>query len=91
MESIKSCSITPETQQDHESESRIFSICARAGVSCIGIQRGFELAPDYVLFQPVVTSLAIPLAEFADPDRAIALIQAKLAQAGAKCREQNGL
>jgi hypothetical protein len=56
--------------------------CARAGVSCIGIQRGYGLAPDYVLFQPTVTSLAVPLAEFADPDKVIEAIKAKLAQSG---------
>jgi hypothetical protein len=28
----------PQLQQDHELEARIFSIYARAGVSCIGIQ-----------------------------------------------------
>jgi hypothetical protein len=56
MESKKTCSIGPSTEQDHESEARIFSICAKAGVSCIGIQCGFGIAPDYVLIQPVVTT-----------------------------------
>ena len=84
MESSKSCSIAPASQQDHESEARILSICARAGVSCIGIQRGFGIAPDYVLFQPVVTTLAVPLATFLNPDEAIAAIKAKLAQSGAQ-------
>jgi hypothetical protein len=37
---------------------------------------------DYVLFQPTITSLAVPLAAFSDPDRAIAAIKAKLAQSG---------
>lgn len=77
-------SFSCDVQQDHEHEARIFGICARAGVCCIGIQRGFGLAVDYALFQPTVTTLAIPLVEFADPDRAIALIKEKLAQAGAK-------
>jgi hypothetical protein len=65
---------TAKKQQDRETESRVFHICARAGVCCIG------LAPDYVLFQPTVTSLTIPLAEFANPERAIELINAKLAE-----------
>lgn len=65
-------------QQDHELEARILSICARAGVSCIGIQRGFGIAPDFVLFQPTVTTLAVPLATFANPGEAIAAIKAKL-------------
>jgi hypothetical protein len=82
MESVKRCNTAPVSQQDHETEAQVFQICARAGVSCIGIQRGFGLAPDYVLFQPVVTSLAVALAEFADPDRAIAAIKAKLEQSG---------
>jgi hypothetical protein len=63
-----------KTTTSHAAEEQVFSICA--GVSCIGI------AGDRVLFQPVVTSLSIPLAEFADPARAIALIQAKLAEVG---------
>jgi hypothetical protein len=84
MESNKTCSIGPSTQQDHEDEARVFQTCTKAGVCCIGIQRGFGLAPDYVLFQPVVTSLAVPLAEFSDPDRAVAAIKAKLALSGAK-------
>ncbi len=88
MESVKGCSIAParhqDSQLDHESEARILSICARAGVCCIGIQRGFGIAPDFVLFQPIVTTLAVPLAAFANPDEAIAAIKAKLAHAGAK-------
>jgi hypothetical protein len=57
-------------------------ICARAGVCLIGIQRGFGEAADLALFQPTVTTLAIPLAEFANPDKAIAAIKAKVAQSG---------
>ena len=68
--------------QPHPTESEIFQICARAGVCCIGIQRGFGLAHDYVLFQPVVTTLAVPLAAFANPEEAIAAIRAKVAQSG---------
>ena len=82
MESIKTSITATATQQGHPTEAEIFQICARAGVSCIGIQQGFGIAPDYVLFQPVVTTLAVPLAEFADPDEAIAAIKAKLAQSG---------
>lgn len=62
MESIKTSITAPESQQDRENEAQIFQICARAGVSCIGIQRGFGVAPDFVLFQPTVTTLGIPLA-----------------------------
>lgn len=86
MESSKSCSTAPASHQDspldHDTEARIFSICAKAGVSCIGIQRGFDIAPDLVLFQPTVTTLAVPLAEFDNPDKAVELIKAKLAQSG---------
>jgi hypothetical protein len=82
MESGKTSITASATQQDHDTEARIFQICARAGVSCIGIQRGFGIAPDYVLFQPVVTTLAVPLATFANPDEAVAAIKAKLAQSG---------
>jgi hypothetical protein len=82
MESTKTCITASATQQDRETEDRVFRTCARAGVSCIGIQRGFGHAPDYVLFQPVVTTLAVPLATFANPDEAIAAIKAKLAQSG---------
>jgi hypothetical protein len=80
MESTKTSITAPATQQDHEVEAQVFQICARAGVSCIGIQRGFGHAPDYVLFQPVVTTLAVPLAKFANPDEAIAAIKAKVMQ-----------
>jgi hypothetical protein len=86
MESNKTCSTAPASQQDsqldHDTEARIFSICARAGVSCIGIQRGFGQAPDFVLFQPTATTLAVPLAAFGNPDEAIAAIMAKVAQSG---------
>lgn len=82
MESTKTSITASATQQDHELEARIYSICTRARVSCIGIQYGFGIAPDFVLFQPVVTTLAVPLAAFANPDEAIAAIKAKLAQSG---------
>ena len=85
MESNESCSTALAGHQgeqlDHEVEARVLSICAKAGVSCIGIQRGFGISPDLVLFQPVVTTLAIPLAEFASPERALEAIKAKLAKA----------
>ena len=42
--------------QEYETEAEVFRICARAGVSCISIQRGFGVVPDYVLFQPTVTT-----------------------------------
>jgi hypothetical protein len=82
MESTKTSITASARQQDRETEEQVFQICARAGVSCIGIQRGFGIAPDYVLFQPVVTTLAVPLVTFADPDEAIAAIKAKLVQSG---------
>jgi hypothetical protein len=73
----------PTTRQDryHDTEARIFSICARAGVCCIGIQQGFG-KPGLVLFQPVVTTLAVPLLEFDNPDKAIELIKQKVAELG---------
>ena len=81
MESIKSCSTASaghqDRQLDYDTEARIFAICARAGVCCIGIQHGFGIAPDYVLFQPVVTTLAVPLAAFANWDEAIAAVKTK--------------
>jgi hypothetical protein len=80
MESIKTSITASATQQDREQEAEVFQICARAGVSCIGIERGFGLARDFVLFQPTVTTLAVPLAAFANPDEAIAAIKAKVAQ-----------
>lgn len=61
-------------------EADIYLICARAGVSCVGIQRGFGTANDFVLFQPVFSTLVVPVAVFADPNEAIAAIKAKLAQ-----------
>lgn len=81
MESIRSSITATQTQQDRETEAHVFHICAKAGVSCIGIQRGFGISPDLVLFQPVVTTLAIPLPEFASPERALEAIKAKLAKA----------
>ncbi len=60
----------------YAAEAEVFAICARAGVSPIG------LTSDRVLFQPVVATLSIPLSEFANPERAIALIKAKLAEVG---------
>ncbi len=65
-----------KTTTSHAAEAEVFAICACAGVSCVGI------AGDVVLFQPTVTSLSIPLAEFADAAKAIALIRAKLAEVG---------
>ena len=40
------------------------------------------MVPDYVLFQPVVTTLAVPLAAFANWDEVIAAVKTKLAQSG---------
>ena len=82
MESIRTSITASAAQQDRETEAQVFQICARAGVSCIGIQRGFGIAPDFVLSQPTVTTLAVPLATFANPDEAIAAIKAKVAQSG---------
>ena len=82
MESAKTSITAAAPQQDRETEAQVFQICARAGVCCIGIQRGFGHAPDYVLFQPVGTTLAVPLATFANRDEAIAAIKAKLTQSG---------
>ena len=39
------------------------------------------MTADMVQFQKPSTTLAIPLAEFANPDEAVAAIKAKLAQA----------
>ena len=80
MEPIKSCSTAPASQQEHETKARIFQICARDGVCCIGIQRGSGIPPDFVLFQPTVTTLVDPLATFTNPDEAIAAIKAKLVE-----------
>jgi hypothetical protein len=82
MEPTKTSIIASSAQQERETEAQVFQICARAGVCCIGIQRGFGQAPDFVLFQPTVTTLAVPLAAFANPDEAIAAIKAKLDQSG---------
>ena len=81
-EEIVSPVSSPQSQQEREIETAVAFICARAGVCLIGVQRGFGAAPDLVLFQPTVTTLAIPLATFASPDDAIAAIKAKLAQSG---------
>ncbi len=83
MESIKTSITASAAQQDRETEAQVFQTCTRAGVCCIGIQRGFGVTQDYVLFQPVTTTLALPLSAFADPDKAVELIKAKLAKAGA--------
>jgi hypothetical protein len=82
MESTKTCITAPAPPQPHPTEAEIFQICTRARVSCIGVQRGFGIARDFVLFQPTVTTLAVPLAAFTNPDEAIAAIKAKLAQSG---------
>jgi hypothetical protein len=83
--SVRAFSVLPSgnPQQDsknsthsYAAEAEVLAICACAGVSCIGI------TADRVLFQPVVTSLSIPLAEFQDHERATALIKAKLAEVG---------
>jgi hypothetical protein len=62
------------SQSETDRAAEVFLICARAGVSPLGV------TSDRVLFQPVVTTLSVPLAEFADPERAIALIR-KLVEA----------
>jgi hypothetical protein len=82
MESTKTSITAPAAQQGNPTEAEVFQTCAKAGVCCIGIQRGFGIARDFVLFQPTVTTLAIPLAEFANPETAVELIRAKLAQSG---------
>jgi hypothetical protein len=83
--SVRAFSVLPSgnPQQDsknlthsHAAEAEVFAICTCAGVCCIGFTQ------DLVLFQPTVASLAIPLAEFADAAKAIALIKAKLAEVG---------
>jgi hypothetical protein len=81
MESTKT-SITASAAQQGPTEAEIFQICSRAGVCCIGVQRGFGIAADYVLFQPTVTTLAVPLAAFTNAEEAIDAIKAKLAQSG---------
>jgi hypothetical protein len=80
MESIQTSIIAPATQQDHETEARVLQTCAKAKVCCIGIQSGFGITADMVLFQKPSTTLSVPLAAFADPETAIELIQAKLDQ-----------
>ena len=55
-------------------EAAIYTVCAVAGVSVVGITH------DTVLFQPPGTTLSIPLAEFRDATNAIALIRAKLVE-----------
>ena len=75
----------PVTQKSGDLE--VGSICASAGACFIGIQRGFGIAPDLVLFQPRTSTLAIPLVEFANPERAVVLIHAKLAQSGRISRD----
>lgn len=66
------CNSTPQSDNQACAE-QVFLVCARAGVSPIG------LTSDQVFFRPVVATLSIPLAEFADAPKAIALIKAKLA------------
>ena len=63
----------PQTEARAE-EARVFALCADAGVCCVGI------TADRVVFQPVGTSLSIPLSAFADAAKAIALIRQKLAE-----------
>jgi hypothetical protein len=58
----------------HATEAEVFALCTCAGVSCVGITR------DRVIFQPHIASLSVPLTEFADAAKAIALIRAKLAE-----------
>ncbi len=78
MESTKT-DITASASQQDPTEAEIFQICARAGVSVLGIQSGFGVGPDLVLFQPIGTTLALALSEFSNPERAIGLIKEKLA------------
>lgn len=73
MESVKTSITALATQQDRETEAKVLQTCAKAGACCIGF------TADTVLFQETSTTLAIPLAEFANADRAIELIKAKLA------------
>jgi hypothetical protein len=80
MESVKTSITAPATQQDGETEDRVFRIYARAGVCCIGIQSGFGVTEGMVLFSKPCTTLAIPLSAFADPEQAIKAIKAKLTQ-----------
>ena len=82
MELIKTCNTASATQQDRDIETAVAFIVARGGAAYIGIQRGFGISPDLVLFQPVVTTLAVPLSTFTNPDEAVAAIKARLALAG---------
>ena len=78
--SVRAFSVVPSSnpsQQEskksiHAAEAQVLAICARAGVSYVGI------AADRVVFQPTVTSLSVPLAAFTDAAKAIALIREKL-------------
>ena len=76
MEPIESSITDSGTQQDRATEAKVLQTCAKAGAYCIGF------TADMVLFQEPSTTLAIPLAEFANPERAIALIKQKIADAG---------
>ena len=80
MESTKTSITASATQQDRETEDRVFRICTRAGVCCIGIQSGFGVTEGMVLFSKPCTTLAIPLSAFADTEQAIKAIKAKLAE-----------
>lgn len=66
--------VVPNRRKINPNAAEVSLVCARAGVSYVGI------AADRVVFQPVGTSLSIPLAEFRDAERAAALIRAKLAE-----------
>lgn len=80
--SLRAFSVVPSSNPSHQeskksiraAEAEVSLICARAGVSYVGI------AADRVVFQPVGTSLSIPLSAFADAAKAVALIRAKLAE-----------
>ena len=63
-----------DQSESRAEEAKVFALCAVAGVCCIGI------TADRVVFQPVGTSLSIPLSAFADAAKAVALIRAKLAE-----------
>lgn len=73
MEPVRPSITASATRQDRETEAKVFQTCAKAGACCIGF------TADTVLFQEPSRTLAIPLAEFANADRAIELIKAKLA------------
>jgi hypothetical protein len=76
MEPIESSITDPVIQQDRATEAKILRAVAKAGAFCIGF------TAEMVLFQEPSTTLAIPLAEFANPERAVALIKQKIADAG---------